>query len=615
VKPLSLHLRILLPFLAIIVSLGAIIAALDFHIVDSYVVDRTQEQVTSALRAAEAVYKDELETIRTGFLLASHSEDLSFLKSRLGLDYLFVVDTAAADSIRDPIVAQAFRGNGNGGTRIIKGDELRRMNNDLYLKARIEIKPTPHARPSSMKTLHDAMAIEYARPFFNAEGRVIRVMYGGRIINRRAELIDRIHNIVFENRIYKSKPVGTVTVFLDDIRIATNVLDNEGQPALGTRVSAEVYRNVIEKGALWLDRAFVVTDWYLTAYMPITDVHGSRIGILYVGVLEQPFTDMKRRIALMLLAIIGAGVLCAALIAVVIAGLISRPVIRLQNAAQSLAAGDLAHRIDTDIGVPELKQLATAFNEMAQKLEAREKNLREANGKLAELNKNYLDLVGMVSHELKGILSSAILNAYAVKDKFLGDLNEKQEKALASITRNLDYLTITVKRFLDLSRIEKGELVVHPSPLLLTEDVLTRAVESFSRQAQEKHIRIVCDAAGGIRLNADIDMLQVVANNLIRNAIAYGAPHGIIRISAAERGGMVEVEVYNDGTPIEAAGLQKLFRKFSRLDTSESKKVHGTGLGLFVCREIVEKHGGAIRCEPREHGNSFIFTIKKDCSA
>ena len=602
-----------MPFLGVILLLGVFITVLGFYVIQRDIIDRTQHQVESALHAARSVYNSELEMIRMGFLLASHSEDLSYLKSKLDLDYLYTIESADRERVKSPVVAEAFRGNGNGGTRILASEEFSRMNNGLVRFAQIPVEYTPHARPTTILTLDKIMVMEYARPFFDASGRVARVIYGGKVINRRLSLVNRIRDQVFENRIYKSKPTGTVTIFLDDVRIATNVLGKDGKPAIGTRVSAEVYDNVMMKGGIWRHRAFVVTDWYLTAYEPITDVRGERIGILYVGVLEQPFTDMKRRIGMLFSVIIGAGVLLAAALSIVISGVIMRPITKLEQATRNLSQGNLEHRVEIETPITELASLTTAFNVMAHQLEERDDRLREANDKLTELNKNYLDMVGMVSHELKGILASTILNAYSIKDRFFGEINEKQEKALNSITRNLDYLTITVKRFLDLSRIEKGELIVHASNLKLRDDVFTVAIEAFQRQAQEKNMRLVNHMEQEMPVRGDLDMLQIVANNLIRNAIYYGAAGGSILINANDLGERLEIDIYNDGSPLSDQARDKLFRKFSRLDTAEGRKVRGTGLGLFVTRQIVEKHGGQIRCEPREHGNSFIFTIKKDC--
>jgi signal transduction histidine kinase len=106
--------------------------------------------------------------------------------------------------------------------------------------------------------------------------------------------------------------------------------------------------------------------------------------------------------------------------------------------------------------------------------------------------------------------------------------------------------------------------------------------------------------------------MQIVANNLVSNAIKYSPDAGQIRITARQIDGLVEVDVYNDSTPMSDQQRAKLFQKFSRLDNPETKKVKGTGLGLYITKQIIERHGGGITVEPREHGNSFVFRIERN---
>ena len=129
--------------------------------------------------------------------------------------------------------------------------------------------------------------------------------------------------------------------------------------------------------------------------------------------------------------------------------------------------------VETETELKEINQLIESFNHMSEKLEEREKSLCITNEKLADLNKRYIDLIGFVSHELKGILASVVIHAYSVRDGFLGPLNEKQKKAMDAVTRNLDYLSATVKKFLNLGKIEKGELKANKSLIKIGKIFLT----------------------------------------------------------------------------------------------------------------------------------------------
>ena len=101
---------------------------------------------------------------------------------------------------------------------------------------------------------------------------------------------------------------------MGDLRISTNVLDKEGNRAIGTRVMKEVYGQVFEKGIPWMQRAFVVDDWYITAYEPIRDTQDNIVGILYVGMLESKYALMKERLILLFFLFSMVGMLVALIV-------------------------------------------------------------------------------------------------------------------------------------------------------------------------------------------------------------------------------------------------------------------------------------------------------------
>jgi signal transduction histidine kinase len=424
-------------------------------------------------------------------------------------------------------------------------------------------------------------------------------------------IVDKIKQTVYKAERYRGKDVGTATIFQKDLRISTNVRTEDGARAIGTRVSAQVSEQVLDKGLPWVARAFVVNAWYKTAYEPIKDVDDKIIGILYVGTLEQPFVDMARNILLVYLLIVAGAMLLATFLGYVLAGAIVRPVGQMATATRQLSIGNLGYTVEKETGTAELDTLAASFNEMSELLREREEKLKAANEQLAALNKTYLDLVGFVSHELKGIIATIMMNVALVRDGYVGAVNEKQKKPLDAAKRSLDYLAETVRTFLDLSRIEKGELEVNKVAVLLLEDIFAPCMETFGAEIRAKQMDVSNSIAEGIELQGDLDLLRVVANNLIGNAIKYGLDGGKIRLSSEVSTQTVRVEVYNDSQPITEDQKKRLFRRFSRLGGEQGKKVKGTGLGLFVTKEIIDRHGGRIWVEPRENGNSFIFEIER----
>ncbi|HEX41634.1 MAG TPA: HAMP domain-containing protein [Phycisphaerales bacterium] len=603
--------RILSSLLTVIFVLAAPVAVLGYFAIKRDILDTIQERVDHDLRAARMVYRAELTRLAEMLELACPVAESQTIRRRLGVDYLAIVREADIADVPSEIARQAAETDGPvAATRVITAGEMERLKVDPAGRMPIAIKPTPRARPTQRDVLQDALAMEAAVMFDAPDGQGRLIAYAGRIINGQFTLVDRIRELVFTNDLYDGKPVGTVTIFQDDVRVSTNVLDDTGRRAVGTRVSERVYEQVVEKGRTFHDRAFVVTDWYKTAYEPIKDVGGHVIGILYVGILEQPFMARARTLVVQFLVLVGGAVLLTVVLALLLATAISRPLLHMMQATTRLSDGELGYQINHPAHKEELDALGLAFNEMSEKLEERDRNLRATNEKLTELNKSYVDLIGFVAHELKGILASTVLNAYAVRDGYLGLINFKQRKAMDSVTRNLDYLAATVRKFLNLGRVERGELSVTKVRLNLGKDVFEESLQSLAALIAKKNVRFENEIAADLVVEADLDLMQIVANNLVSNAIKYCTDRGVVRLSSRRTAGGVQIEVYNDSPPITEEQRARLFAKFYRLDNEQTRKVRGAGLGLYITKQIVESHGGRIWVEPRPQGNAFIFELK-----
>jgi len=610
-KTHSLKYHILAALFLQIVVIAILIAILGYYTMQHDIIARAQKEVVKKIEAAQIVYDNEIDKIKTALILTRDTKSLISVKSILDVDYVYEVPVSSKVNVQSEIAREAFKGNLAGGSRIIEAGELKIISNVLLDRAKTKIEYTPKAKPADKKFLESALAIEYAMPIMDSNREVVAVRYAGRIINKDFNLVDDIRDVVFGHEVYNNKSIGTVTIFQDDVRIATNVLNSARERAVGTRVSEEVYDAVLQRGASWNDRAFVVSDWYLTAYKPIKNISDKTIGIIYVGILERPFTDLMAGRFLIFLIIIAIAAFLALFVSYFLASKILSPLYRALKASDVISKGDLSYRLREDSPIKEFDQLAVSFNGMAVKLEERENSLMASKGQLEVMNKRYLDLVSFVSHELKGILSSIVLNAYSLKNKLLGPINEAQEKALSSVTRNLDYLSQTVKNFLNLSRIEKQEMVLNKTEVFIKKDIFDASIDALKQQAEERNMLIQNNIDAGIKVYADSGLLQIVANNLLTNALKYGKRNGSVVLSSRVFEDIVEIEVYDDGRPVSTVDVDKLFKKFSRLDYEGEEKVKGTGIGLFITKEIIVHHGGKIWVEPKDNGNSFIFQIKK----
>ena len=640
-KTRSLRTRILLSFFSVIIVFALSVAIFEYYVIKNDIIKENQDKVTNDLNSAREIYRAEVERVRDAVRFTALSflikdvilnnqretleKELEKIRKAEALDVLTLTDSTGKVVIRsrnpsviddnqahDEFVSRVLSNRRVvAGNVIVPREELVKEGPDLAEQAQMKFIRTLMAKATLETEETSGMMIKAAAPVFSQEGEFLGVLYGGNLINRNYKIVDRIKDTVYEGARYKGKETGTATIFQRDLRVSTNVKAKDGSRAIGTRVSEEVYKRVLVKGQPWLDRAYVVTDWYKTAYEPIRDINEQIIGILYVGILEQPFTDRARNLFLVFLGIFILAAVLAGLLASALAGDMSRHLRHMLRATQKLSKGSLGHKVGVQTGTTELDVLMSSFNEMSSQLRDREDSLKITNEKLAELNKTYLDLVGFVSHELKGLLGTAIMSAVSVRDGLFGDINVKQKEILELAAKNLNYLAETVRKFLDLSRIEKGELELKRAGLYIREDVFDHSVENFAGEAAGKKIQIENNIQPQTKVDGDLDLLRIVANNLVGNAIKYGLEGGRVLLSSRDLGEEVQVDVYNDSLPVKEDEKERLFKKFSRLDIPGRGKVKGTGLGLFITREIVVKHGGDIWVEPREKGNSFIFRIQK----
>ncbi|MBT0340814.1 sensor histidine kinase, partial [Vibrio campbellii] len=219
-------------------------------------------------------------------------------------------------------------------------------------------------------------------PVYSQQNDLIGFLDGGLLLNNSTVLVDQIRDLIYLSDNDTLRPVGTLTVFLDDLRVSTNVpLDSDQRlgRAIGTRVSSEVYNKVLAKGEQWVDRAFVYDAWYITAYQPIKDQYDNVIGMLYTGYLMWPFVKAYMTniveislITLMLLLVSGVMVYRGSRD-------LFRPIERIHKVVKLVQLGK-EKRIGP-LGLDEhheLAQLARQFDNMLDALEDRKVELKNS---------------------------------------------------------------------------------------------------------------------------------------------------------------------------------------------------------------------------------------------
>ena len=533
-----------------------------------------------------------------------------------GLDFIGLIDVNGCVGMRgappykagdfilnNPAITKALHtGEENACVALMSAEELANEANGLVHKAFFEIEQTPHSRKTPKNEESRGMVFIAAVPVKNGPN-IVGVAYGGILLNRNNKLVDRVTQVVFKGEEKNGVPLGTATIFLDDVRIATTVRMANGNRAIGTRVSKEVADRVLDNGLAWVGEAFVVNDRYLTAYEPIKDGFGNIVGMLYVGMLKKPFDDLFEEI-LAKFAYVSLFVLVVALgIAFFTAGKIAYPIHRLVEAVNVMSDGKYPEPIPLMGSCKETDSLINAFNQMTSALIEREK-------KLKALNKSYMETLSFVTHELKGPVATMMNYVYLLREEKLGTINEKQAKAIKAIDASGQRLIEMVRHYLNLSRIEKGEYNPVLKNVSILNDVLSPLLIIFEKEIADALMHIENKITADIIVNADINMIREVFENLIGNAIKYGRNNGRIVLDARKDEHFIRFSVWNEGMGIHPDKIGQLFKKFSRVHDDDRSIKKGTGLGLFITKHIIENHGGKIEVKS-EYGKwaEFIFTL------
>ena len=478
------------------------------------------------------------------------------------------------------------------GTVILSNEFLFAENPELADRARIRLLPTKMATPRPENEELSGMAFAAAVPVFEA-GNFLGVLYGGVLLNRSQEIVDRVRDTVFQHEIYKGRSIGTATIFLKDIRISTNVLNPDGSRAIGTVASEEVTKYVLTDGKKWTDRAFVVNDWYITAYEPIEDIFGQRVGMLYVGVLEAKYADVRWKALSLFILITVAGMALAIGLGYIIANKMSRPVKELIEASAQVSQGNLSPEIGP-ISKSEIGVLQKTFKEMLTSLQERDKRQKvESEIKLLQSEKQASigKLAGGVAHEINNPLTGIFTFTHMLLRR--KDIPEEVRSDLETIAQETERVRKIVKGLLDFSR--QTELDREPTDV---NRLVRFTISLVENQALIKGVNLNFEQGEGLpMITLDKNQMQSVLLNIMINALDATDAGGSITITSGigvstSKPGQNGIEILctDTGCGISPENLNKLFDPFFT-----TKDVgHGTGLGLSVSYGIVERHGGTI---------------------
>ncbi len=630
---IPIAIRLILSFLLIIVMTNLIFTVVGVQIISDRIVSEAQEMVGHDLNSAREIYSSKLNHINDVVRLtadryyikdallsgniAGFAEELVRVKESESFDVLNITDPLGNVLLRANNISLSGDNQSHNelvnaviednvpvaGTMIMSQADLLLESQLLADQAHFIFIDTPLARIRNDTEETSGMMLEAAAPIFDYQNNLIGILYGGVLLNRNYETVDEIKRTVFQDLQYKGQDIGTATIFQDDLRISTNVKNEDGSRAIGTRVSEEVYNQVVVNGQPYIGRAYVVNNWYITAYEPIKNNDNQIIGILYVGILEQKYVDIKQQTLFTFLAITLLGALVSMLLAYFIAKRISRPINKLVSASGDIAHGNLETRVEVSSN-DELGELADTFNTMASSLKERDEKLKEfTKNKIMESDR--LALIGQLSanvaHELNNPLQGIVTYSHLLLEDLPHDDPSRDflEKIVIQANRSRDI----IRGLLDFARQRKPD-----KTLCDVNHVLKECVSLLEKQALFINVQITSNLDEKLPLTViDPSQIERVFINIIVNAA--DAMNGNGKLNLATRydplDNCIEVEFSDTGHGIAKENLEKIFDPFfTTKDTG-----HGVGLGLAISFGIIKEHNGTLSVES-EVGKGTTFIVR-----
>nr|WP_283108408.1 HAMP domain-containing sensor histidine kinase [Shewanella electrodiphila] len=578
--------------------------------------------------------------------LAALNRYLKQQKDILQLDVLRLIRLEEANA--DPDLRQMLPRVENkalSGLMVLSAKRLDRLDPSLAKLARVPLSATMRAEEPTKIAETRGMLSRTLLPIADESGQVSWYLDGATLFNRDTVIVDHIRDLVYDKGTLPERSIGTVTIFLDNARISTNVPMDMFSPnkdlqsrALGTLVSEEVRQKVLVDGTPWVDRAFVLNDWFISGYSPLEDVRGKRIGMIYTGFSEAPFIHTYILNIIELGTILMLVLLVSGFLVYRGANSLLEPIERIHHVVKAVQSGrDL--RIG-ELGLDrdnELSNLAEQFDHMldllqrrnlqiqsaAEQLEVKvEERTRSLQDKTEELQRNVAllnetrqqlvtnekltalgELTAGIAHEINNPTAVILGNMELMKYE-LGPNANVVEEEIELVIQQVGRISTIIRSLLQYSR--PGEfnapLEMHQVQSMI-EEVLVLVRHSIEKQKVELIQQV--NTTAEVQVNRP-QVIQVLIN-LVVNAAHAIESKGKIWIRAddwIENGNVVgvKVEVEDEGVGIAPERLSRIFDPFY------TTRKDGTGLGLSLSYGIIKRIGGTIEVKSTL-GKGTVFSI------
>ena len=574
-----------------------------------------------------------------------HDQSLATLldrqRQKMGLDFLYLIDskslvaTASPATARPvinqnwPVIETALAGGSSTAVDIFKNSDLAAISPAMAQRARLDLIDTPNASPSDQNVESRGMVVHSASHVTLPDGST-GALVGGILLNQNLVFIDTINDLVYRASSLPEGSQGTATLFLDDVRISTNVRLFENRRALGTRVSGAVRSAVLGDGKVWLDRAFVVNDWYISAYEPITDSFGKRVGMLYVGFLEQPFARTKYESLILIFgAFLGVATITIPVFLRWARG-IFKPLERMTRTIARVENGDLSARTNLPAARDEISHVAMHLDDLLNQVQQRDRQLRhwndelntrvdertaalqKANQQLEAATKQLImseklaaigEITAGVAHEINNPVA-VLQGNFDVMCALLGDKTEIAKTEIRLIDEQVSRINQIVTKLLQFAKPEEyaGFVQRHDVGDVI-HDCLPLVQHLLNRAAIE--VKLTHTSTRLIVMNRT--ELQQVLVNLIVNAIHAMPDGGTLTLMDQDmaRDGEpgILMTIADTGIGMKADVMARIFDPFFT-----TKRREGTGLGLSISKTLIDRQGGSFDVTSTP-GEGTVFAI------
>ncbi|WP_418114257.1 cache domain-containing protein [Vibrio scophthalmi] len=518
---------------------------------------------------------------------------------------------------------------------LLSEQELNALDSDLAKRAQVPIL-------DSQEIENRGLVSRTVIPVEDNSGQLVGFLDGGLLLNNSTVLVDQIRDLIYSSREDSLRPIGTLTLFLDDLRVSTNVpLDSNGGlgRAIGTPVSDVVREAVLINGDQWVNRAYVYDAWYITAYEPILDREDNVIGMLYTGYLIWPF--LKAYMTNI------AEISITTVFLLLVSGLmvyrgsrdLFNPIEHIHRVVKMIQLGK-----DTRIGPlglddeHELAQLAKQFDNMLDLLRQRKNELKNAAVELEEkiqqrtasleektteleLHIQLLhqtrdklvvheklaalgELTAGIAHEINNP-SAVILGNVELIQFELGEESERVKDELEAIHAQIDRIRNITRSLLQYSRqggVQDEVTWQHVNP------IIEESITLVKTGSKKRDIEFVTDLHAHTSVEINRHQLLQILVNLQMNAIHAMQGKGRLTVISEDwcEGGVAKgalIHIEDEGCGIKPENLKRIFSPFY------TTKREGTGLGLSVSQSILSQTGGELTATS-EWGQGSRFTIR-----